>query len=41
MLYTIVFGYDASNSTDTLCYIVIVSTSLGCSCKWIYGSKWM
>ena len=28
-------------STHILCFIVTVSTSLGCACKWIYGSKHM
>jgi len=35
------YCYDFCNSTDILCFILTVSTSYWCACKWIYRSKRM
>jgi len=33
--------YDVCNSTYFLGIFMSISTFLGCTCKWIYGNKYM
>jgi hypothetical protein len=38
---TIAFYCDICGLTDIVYYIVTISTSFGCTCKWIYGNKYI